>query len=386
MRAFISFFLFIWVLFPGVQAQEEIRRNKPGGDYQFTILHDLDATPVKDQAQSGTCWSFSTVSFFESELLRMGKGEYDLSEMYVVRQIWPRKAELFVRMQGSSRLSGGGLIHDVNTVLANDGMVPEAAYSGILVDPSGHNHTEMEAMIDSYLKAVVKNPNKHLSTRWDDAFANLLDAYLGEVPAEFEYQGQTYTPASFNESLGLRVEDYIELMSFTHQPYYRQSVLMVPDNWDHHPMWNLPLDDLVAVVNNALANGYTVAWDADVSEKTFSHRNGVAVVPAQTWDDLSAREREALFDRPQPELEITETIRQAAFDNQTTTDDHLMHITGMAKDQNGTTYYLVKNSWGDSNQCGGYLYVSEAYFRYKTLHVMVHKDALPAAVAEKIRD
>ena len=366
-------------------AQEEIIRNKPGGHYEFTIETSLDATPVKDQASSGTCWSFSTVSFFESELLRMGKGQYDLSEMYVVRQIWPMKADQYVRMQGSARLGGGGLLHDVSNIYTRFGMVPESAYSGKLVDPSQHSHGEMEAVIESFVTSVAKNPGKQLSTRWDDALEGILDAYLGELPDSFSYDGETYTPESFAAALGLDMADYVELMSFQFQPYYQQSVLMVPDNWDYHAMWNLPLDELVATVDHALEQGYTVAWDADVSEKTFSHRNGVAVIPWMEWSDMNATQQAYLFNSPQKELDITEELRQAAFDDQRTTDDHLMHITGIAKDQNGHKYYLVKNSWGDSNACGGYVFVSEAYFRYKTIHVMIHKDGVPAAVAGKLR-
>ncbi len=364
--------------------QEEVIFNRPGGNYQFTLDVSLDDTPIKNQGRSGTCWSFSTVSFLESELLRMGKGEYNLSEMYIVRQIWPMKADQYVRMHGSARLSGGGLFHDVNTVFEQVGMVPESIYSGKLVDPDQHNHNEMEAVIESFVKTVVKN--KQLTPQWDDALRNILDAYLGEVPETFEYEGETYTPKSFAASLGLDMDDYVELMSFAFQPYHQQSVLMVPDNWDYRQMWNVELNDLVATVDHALENGYTVAWDADVSEKYFSHRNGVAVVPATAWNVMNTDEQEALFLSPQPELDITEALRQASFDDQSTTDDHLMHITGMARDQNGTKYYLVKNSWGESNACGGYVFVSEAYFRYKTIHVMLHKDGVPEAVAGELWD
>lgn len=365
-------------------AQEETIRNKPGGNYEFTVEVSLDATPVKDQGRSGTCWSFSTVSFLESELLRTGKGQHDLSEMYVVRQIWPMKADQYVRMHGSARLSGGGLFHDVNTIYSHTGIMPEAAYSGKMVDPSQHNHGEMEAMIESFVKAVAQNKNKQLTPQWDDALEGILDAYLGEVPETFEYMGESYTAESFAESLELDMDEYVELMSFDFQSYNEQSVLMVPDNWDYARMWNVELDDLVATVDHALENGFTIAWDADVSEKYFSHRNSLAVVPASDWADMSADERTALFMAPQPEMKITAENRQEAFDNQNTTDDHLMHITGMAKDQNGTKYYLVKNSWGDSNSCGGYVYVSEAYFRYKTIHVLLHKDGVPAGVAGKL--
>ncbi len=366
-------------------AQEEVIRNRPGGEYLFRIDASLDATPVKDQGASGTCWSFSTLSFFESELLRMGKGVHDLSEMYIVRHIWPIKADQYVRMQGSARLTGGGLFHDVHTVSSRYGMVPEEAYSGKLVNSEAHQHAEMEAIITKYCEAIVTKPNGTLSIRWADGLQEMLDAYLGEVPDTFSYRGETYTPMTFAQYLDLRQEDYFEVGSFAFQPYYQRSVLMVPDNWDHQKVWNVPLDDLVTLVDTALARGFTVAWDADVSEPTFAHRHGVAIIPLRPWAEMSSQEKEGVFQRPQPEMVITEQLRQAAFDDQSTTDDHLMHITGVARDQNGTKYYLVKNSWGAENSCGGYLYVSEAYFRYKTIHVMVHREGLPAALTEKLR-
>lgn len=384
-RSWALLALTLWLTAP-LLAQEEVIRNRPGGEYLFTIESQLDATPVKDQARTGTCWSFSTVSFLESELQRMGKGSFDLSEMYVVRNIYPLKAELYVRMHGSSRLSEGGLFHDVNTVFERYGIVPEAAYSGLQPGQEAHNHSELTHLVSEYLEAVVANPNRQLSTRWLAGFEGILDAYLGELPETFDYEGETYTPASFAAYLGLDMDDYVELMSFTHQPMYEQSILQVPDNWDYHRMWNVPLDDLVDVVEHALATGYTVAWDADVSEKTFSHRNGVAVIPATEWAELGNEEQQALFQRPAPELTVTADLRQAAFDDLRTTDDHLMHIVGAARDQEGTRYYLVKNSWGETNACGGYVFVSEAYFRYKTIHIMLHQDGLPEAVAAKLTE
>ncbi|MEM7657735.1 MAG: C1 family peptidase [Bacteroidota bacterium] len=362
--------------------QEEIR-NRPDGNYLFTIEKDLAATEVKSQGRSGTCWSFSTVSFFESELIRQGKGQHDLSEMFVVRHVYERKAELYVRMHGKANFGPGGLLHDANKVYKRHGMVPESAYSGKTISPRYHDHGEMDEVLLSMVEGLVGRDKP--SSRWKAAIGAVLDAYLGEIPESFSYEGNTYTPESFANFLGINPDDYVELTSFTHHPYYEKSVLEVPDNWDWHQMWNVPLDELVEAAEHALDQGYTVAWDADVSEKTFSHRNAVAIIPEQPFRSLSAAEQAELFNSPQPEKEITAEDRQAGFDDLSTTDDHLMHIIGLAKDQQGSPYFVVKNSWGQgSNQCGGYLYVSQPYYRSKTIHIMLHKDALPADLKEKL--
>ena len=355
-------------------AQEEIR-NKPNGGYVFTIEKNHAATAVKNQGSSGTCWSFSTVSFFESELIRMGKGEFDLSEMYIVRHTYPQKADLYVRMHGKANFGPGGLFRDVLKVHDEFGLVPESAYSGKTIRPDRHMHGEMDKVLKGLVESFTADGMKGLTPKWQEVIGSVLDVYLGEVPTEFEYDGKTYTPQSFGKELGLNSEDYVELSSFTHHPYYEPFVLEVPDNWDWSRVYNLPLDELEAVVDHALDNGHTVAWDADVSERYFAHREAVAVVPM---------EGESVPQEPSPEKEITPEVRQKSFNNFSTTDDHLMHITGYAKDQNGSPYYIVKNSWGESNACGGFVYVSKPYFRYKTIHVLLHKDAIPAATQEKL--
>ena len=377
--------LFLIFLFPiFLSAQTEVIRNKKDGGYIFTIENQLAATPIKSQDRTGTCWSFSTVSFMESELLRMGKGEYNLSEMYVVRNIYPEKARLYVRMQGNSRFSAGGTFHDVHTVFNKFGMVPESVFPG-RENGEKHMHFEMDKVLKSMCDALISNPNGTLSDHWMNAIHGVLDAYLGERPETFTYKGKSYTPQTFASSLGINTDDYVELSSFTHHPWYKKFVLEIPDNWDYNQVYNVPLDELVETINHALKAGYTVAWDADVSEKTFSHRNGVAIIPAANWNDLSANERNELFEAPSEELVVTPEIRQASFDNYETTDDHLMHIVGLAKDQNGKSYYMVKNSWGsDTNQCGGFVYTSEAYIRYKTIHILLHKDALSDGLREKL--
>lgn len=363
---------------------QEIRRNKADGNYLFTITNEIASTPVKNQSRTGTCWSFSTVSFMEAELLRMGKGNFDLSEMFVVRNIYPEKAGLYVRMQGNARFSEGGTFHDVNNVFKKYGMVPESVYNGNMNEETGHNHGEMDRVLLSFLDGLIKVKGGALSDKWKSAFGGILDAYLGEVPESFEYEGKTYTPKTFAASLNLNPDDFVELSSFTHHPYYKKFTLEIPDNWDWNQVYNVPLDELISEMNHALGNGFSVAWDADVSEKYFSHGNGVAVVPEKNWYAMSSQERSQLFQEPGKEKTITPENRQIGFDNYTTTDDHLMHIVGTAQDQNKTPYYLVKNSWGTSNQCGGYVYVSEAYAREKTIHVMVHKDGLSKEMRKKL--
>ncbi|MEM7372420.1 MAG: C1 family peptidase [Bacteroidota bacterium] len=370
------FILPILILSMSVVFGQEVIRNTPEGGYLFTIEHNQGATAVKNQGSSGTCWSFSTLSFFESELIRKGKGEFDLSEMYIVRHTYPQKAELYVRMHGNANFSPGGLFRDVLNVQDQFGLVPESVYSGKTIRPDRHTHIEMDRVLLSMVESFTSDNMKGLTPKWKEVIGSVLDVYLGEIPQEFEYKGKPYTPISFAEELGLKSEDYIELSSFTHHPYYQSFVLEVPDNWDWSRVYNLPLDELEATVDYALQNGHTVAWDTDVSEKYFSHGKAVAVVP---------QEGRTVPQEPGPEKEITPELRQKGFDQFSTTDDHLMHIVGMAKDQKGSPYYIVKNSWGQSsNQCGGYVYVSKPYFRYKTIHVMIHKDALPADTRQKL--
>lgn len=360
-----------------ILAQEETITNVPDGGYQFTVEVEHGNTSVKNQYRSSTCWSFSTLSFLESELMRMGKGEYNLSEMYIVRNTYLTKAQRYVRMHGNLNFAGGGAFHDVTMVLDKYGLVPETAYPGLGYGTDRHVHGELDAVTKAVCDAVIENPNGDLSNRWFAAFTGVMDAYLGEYPAEFEYNGTEYTPASFTASLGLEADNYIEFSSYTHHPFYETFMLEVPDNWDNKHVYNVPVDEMMDIIDNALENGYTIAWAADVSEDGFDHRNGTAVVPAD-GDFAAAKEG------PVTQLTITQEMRQAAFDNFETTDDHGMHITGKAKDQNGDTYYIVKNSWGDSNSCGGYLFASEAYVRYKTMDIMVHKGSVPKKIAKKL--
>ena len=275
------------------------------------------------------------------------------SEMYVVRNIYPEKAQLYVRMQGNSRFSAGGTFHDVHTVYNKYGMVPESVFPGKQSESEKHMHLEMDKVLKSMCDALITSPNGVLSGHWMDAINGVLDAYLGEKPETFTYKGKSYTPQSFAASLGIDTDNYVELSSFTHHPWYKKFILEIPDNWDYNQVYNVPLNEMLEAINHALKSGYTVAWDADVSENSFSHKDGVAIIPSKKWNELSAEEKKGVFDAPGDELKVTAEIRQEAFDNYATTDDHLMHIVGLARDQNGKPYYMVKNSWGNTNQCGG---------------------------------
>ncbi|MCF6243218.1 MAG: aminopeptidase [Bacteroidales bacterium] len=366
--------------------------------YKFTDDIRLKDTPVKNQYRSGTCWSFSAISFLESELLRMGKGEFDLSEMWAVRNCYYDKGIKTVRLFGALNFGGGGAFHDVTYVLKNYGLVPENVYPGLNYGEKMQTHGEMDELLKDYIDGVIKNKNKKLSTAWKIGFSGILDAYLGKKPEKFTYKGKEYTPKSFSkEVLGLNADDYIEISSFTHHPFYKTFMIEIPDNWLWGSVYNLPLDEMMQVIDNALKNGYTVAWASDVSEKGFSWKNGIAIVPAASPEEMdnleSAKWDKSItndlkknmytFEKPVPEKKITQELRQEEFDNLKTTDDHGMHIIGMAHDQNGTKYYIVKNSWGNGGR-NGYFYASEAFVRLKTTDIMVHKDAVPKNIKKKL--
>jgi len=382
----------------GLYGQQEEKKQETEG-YQFTIEKSIPATPVKDQHRTGTCWSFACTSFIESELLRTGKGEFDLSEMYFVRKAYELKAEKYVRMHGRTNFGNGGLAMDVIRTWKFDGLIPDAAYTGLTTGDSLPVHGEMDGVLRGYLDELIKNRNRTLTPVWKKGFNGILDAYLGEVPAEFDYKGKAYTAASFSDELGLNPEDYVSIGSYTHHPFYENFILEIPDNWLWSSIGNVPLDEMMNLLDQALDKGYTVCWDADVGEKSYDWKRGVALMPSieiedlnglerARWDELSESEQQALFydfSTPKKEREINQENRQEMFDNYQTTDDHLMHITGVAKDQLGNKYYLVKNSWGTGNHIyKGYHYVSEAYMRAKTIFFMVHKEAVPDSTAEKL--
>lgn len=380
----------------GAMAQSaDTVRNVEDGGYLFTITNSVETTDVKNQYRSGTCWSFSALSFFESELARMGKGTHNLSEMFVVWHTYSDKARKTVRMYGELNFGPGGAFHDVLYVMDHYGMMPDTVYPGLNYGTEKHIHAEMDAVLASMVETVVENPNRTLSTAWHPAVEATLSAYLGDMPEEFEFEGKTYTPKSYQEELGLNPDDYVAITSFNHYPYYSEFQLAVADNWLWKSFYNVQLDEMIEVMDNALTNGYSIAWASDVSEKGFSFRDRLAIVPEdfnnikvvgadnKNFSDAGAKKESSAFEAPVEELKITAENRQLAYDNQETTDDHGMHITGLAKDQNGTKYYIVKNSWG-TKYSDGYFFASEAYVRYKTMNILVHKEAVPKALKKKL--
>lgn len=368
--------------------------------YNFTVVKENPITNIKNQANSGTCWSFAGVGFLESELLRIGKGEYDLSEMYIVRRNYEDKAVKYARLQGSLNFSPGGSFADVIETLDEYGVVPVNEYQGLMYGEDNHKHGEIDNILSEYMKGVIANKNKKLSPVWFKGYNGILDAYFGEKPSSFEYDGKTYTPQSFASSLGLKADNYVSLSSFTHHDFYIKFPIEVPDNWRWANSVNLPLDEFIESIDNALMNGYTVAWATDVSEIGFT-RQGVALVPdlesvenagsdQAHWLGLTPGERSnqvlsKLGRDILKEKKITQEERQIAYDNYETTDDHGMQIFGVAKDKEGNKFYMVKNSWGETGPYKGLWYVSEAFVRYKTLNIVIHKDALPKAIANKLK-
>jgi bleomycin hydrolase len=361
--------------------------NMKGSDYKFTIVNSLDATAVQNQGQTGTCWSFSSLSFFESELIRMGKGkDFNLAEMFIARKAYPLKADNYVRMHGRANMAEGGGFSDVINVIRRYGMVPEEVYTGKKNPKDQHNHAVLEATLKGIVGAVADDKNNKIDFEaMHSAVESTCDAFLGKVPEKFTYKGKEYTPKTYAEAAGINPDDYVFLTSFTHHPAYSKFTLEVPDNWNWDQMYNLPLNEFQEVMQNAIRTGYSFAWAADVSEKGFRFKDGLAVVPETPFADMSDEEKAELVKKPHAQFRVTPENRQLAFDNYETQDDHGMHVVGLVKDQNATSYYIVKNSWGkDRNECDGYFYASESYVLYKTTSIMLHKKAISAAIAKKL--
>lgn len=366
---------------------------------EFTITKQLPITSIKDQGNSGTCWSYSTTGFLEAELLRMGKPEVDLSDMFVVSKSYKDKGRRYVRMHGKLNFGQGGSFYDVIYVLKHYGAVPENEMTGLGYGTSRNAHNEVADAAKAFVDAIVGNPNGRLSSAWSKGYDALIDAYLGEEPKEFTYNGKKYTPKTFAQSLGLNADDYISLTSYTHHPFYAPFALEIEDNWRWSSSYNLPIAELMQVMENAIAKGYPIAWGADVSEVGFT-RDGIAVLAdveaietkgsdqarwvGLSYSDKQAEIRRTVYSADCPEIEPTQEFRQNGFDNYTLTDDHGMVIYGMAKNQHGRPFFLVKNSWGNAGQYKGIWYASWNYVAGRTMNIVLHKDAIPAAIAKKL--
>ena len=363
-------------------------------EYEFTVIKENPVTSVKNQYRSGTCWCYSGISFLESEILRTKGIETDLSEMFVVGKSYRDRAVKFVRLDGALRFSPGSSFGDVLHVIEDYGIVPQAAMTGMNYGTELPEQGEMDAVLRAYVGAVADNPNKKLTTAWLNGFDGVVAAYLGEYPETFTVDGKTYTPKSYKEFLGINFDDYVNLSSYSHHPFYEPFIIEVPDNWRWDTAYNLPIDEFMQVMSYAVENGYTVAWGSDISEKGFT-RNGVAIIAdekpktgagsdQERWVGKADQPKEeAKADLPK-EIIYTQEMRQDDYDRKTTTDDHGMHIYGIAKDQNGTKYFMVKNSWGETGKYKGIWYASEPFVRAKTLNIVVHKDALPKDIKKKL--
>ena len=370
--------------------------------FQFTVVKENPITSVKNQASSGTCWCFSSLSFIESEAIRINKlkeADYpDLSEMFVVSHAYADKAVKYIRVDGKLNYAQGSSFGDLIYVLRDYGIVPDEVMTGLNYGTDRHMHGELEAGLKGYMDGILKNPNRKLTPAWKKGLQGILDAYLGPIPEKFTYKGKEYTPKSYFETLNVNLDDYLDFTSWTHLSYYEKHPVEVEDNWRWEQAYNVPMDDMMAIIDNAIENGYTVAWASDVSEQGFT-RDGIGIVPdmeaiqkqaqqagsdQQRWVGATPQGQRPTFNKPVPELTITPELRQEGYDNKTTTDDHGMQIYGIAKDQNGTKYYMVKNSWGETGKYKGLWYVSEAYVKYKTMDFMVHKDAIPKDIRKKL--
>ena len=365
-----------------------------GPKYKFTTIKENPVTSIKNQYRSGTCWCYSALSFIESEILRTKGVETDLSEMFVVGRSYHDRAVKYVRLDGHLNFAAGSSFGDVLHVIDDYGIIPQSVYSGFNYGTEMPEQSELDAVLKGYVDAARRNPNKKLTTAWVNGLDGILDAYFGEAPETFVVDGKEYTPESYREFLGINYDDYVNISSFTHHPFYEPFIIEVCDNWRWDSAYNLPMEEMMEVMYNAIDNGFTIAWGSDVSEKGFT-RDGLAVMPVEEEEKKAGSDQEKWVGKDNEtkvekkkgipvEQVITQEMRQEGYDNKTTTDDHGMHIYGTAEDQNGTKYFLVKNSWGETGKYDGIWYASDAFVRYKTLNIVVHKDALPKHIAKKL--
>ncbi len=364
-------------------------------EYEFTTIKENPVTSIKNQYRSGTCWCFSALSFVESEILRMKGDSLDLSEMFVVGKSYRDRAVKYVRLDGHLNFAAGSSFGDVLHVINDYGIVPQEAMPGFNYGTDKPEHSELDAVLKGYVDAIKDNPNRKLSTAWLRGFDGIIEAYFGEYPETFTVNGVEYTPESYRDHIGFNYDDYVNITSFTHHPFYEPFIIGVCENWRWDSAYKVSMDGMMEVMYNAIDKGYTIAWGSDVSEKGFT-RDGLAVMPVEKKKAAAGSDQEKWVgkakDEPKEEvktelpeeMEITQEMRQEGYDRKTTTDDHGMHIYGLAQDQNGTKYFMVKNSWGEAGKYKGIWYASDAFVRYKTMNIVVHKDALPKHIAKKL--
>lgn len=385
----------VMMLLPGTMVAQEKPAAAKNDTVQFTVVKANPITSIKDQNQSGTCWDYSSLGFFEAELLRLGKGTYDLCESFVAYHTYMDRAEKAIRMHGDVSFSQGGSFYDVLYCMRHYGIVPQEAmpFPGSLYGDSLFNFNTLDAQASAYVKSIANSKMKKIPLTWKSTLSNIYANYFGELPKTFTYKGKSYTPESFQKSLGLNLDDYVSLTSFTHHPFYSKFVIEVQDNWRWAESYNLPLDEFMTVMESAVRNGYTFAWGADVSETGFS-RNGIATVPAKSYkNDLTGSDAARWMGTngkhmneadSKDELTITQQLRQTAYDNWETTDDHGMVIYGLAKDSQGKEYFMVKNSWGEYGRYKGSFYASKPYVAYKTMNILINKNAIPKDIRKKL--
>ena len=398
MKKLLTFAL-LALIATGAQAakkKEAVNKNKP----VFTVIKENPITSIKDQNRSGTCWAYSTLSFFESEILKKSGKTYDLCEMFVANKNYMDRATMTVRMHGDVSFSQGGSAYDVYYVLKNYGICPEDAMPlpGTMYGDSLANFNEFFDVMTPYVEKIAKSDSKKLTPAWKNGLQGIIDAYLGKCPENFNYEGKNYTPKTFAESLGLDWNDYVSITSYTHHPFWSEFAVEVQDNWRWPMSWNVPMDDMMRIIDNAIMNGYTIAWGGDVSEDGFT-RDGLAIAydkkkvqslagsDAARWLKLSSSQKKEKIDSlgvNAPEVVPTQKMRQEAYDNWETTDDHGMQIYGIAKDQNGREYYMVKNSWGEYGDHKGTWYMSKNFIAYKTMDFVVNKNAIPKDIRKKM--
>ena len=382
----------------GAQAQEAEKKanNKP----IFTTIKENPITSIKDQNRSGTCWDYSTISFFESEILKATGKTYDLCESFVANKTYMERAIQVVRFHGDCQFAQGGSAEDVLATMKTHGICPQDAmpFPGSLYGDSLNNFNEFFSLLEPYVAAISKSTAKKISNQWKSGLQGILDAYLGECPEEFTYEGKKYTPKSFVESLGINLDDYVSITSYTHHPFYTAFAVEVQDNWRFPLSYNLPMDEMMQVIDNAIENGYTVAWGGDVSEDGFT-RQGLAYAidtkkteslqgsDMARWLKMSTEKKRNLIDSlgcTVPEIVPTQKMRQERFDNWELTDDHGMLIFGVAKDQNGKEYYMVKNSWGQTGEYKGVWYMTKSFIAANTMDFLINKNAIPKAIRKKL--